>query len=409
MVPAMLVVPVIAVALWALIGNQKDGWAVVRAGVGALVAIPLLFPWFGVVDLSSYLKDGGPIFLNPWWPAVAVVGAVAMSVLLGSAGRLASVAGWGATLGAAGILAARAGEFEAGRDIRTTGMILASIGTAAVVGAALEAGSRIETVVTWRRLVTAVGVLGAVLAVASTAVFAGPGRAGLPSDELRSGLRFTLAQGGPPELSRVLLAGPAETLPGDHRLLDGAPYRVVTAPYPRLWEARLAEPRLGDAELEATLRDIVEGKVARAGEALAPFGIKWVVITGASPFSTVFDGQLDLVPLTGLSQEVLLSEVDARRIVPDSGGLWVWEGPDYAGPGIPGTQVYLAENADQRWVPKDSTGIWAQDSWANRVSVDSGVISFTGPPEYRREALVALGLLLLLLALSIIGTGRRAR
>ena len=56
MVPAMLVVPVIAVALWALIGNQKDGWAVVRAGVGALVAIPLLFPWFGVVDLSSYLK-----------------------------------------------------------------------------------------------------------------------------------------------------------------------------------------------------------------------------------------------------------------------------------------------------------------------------------------------------------------
>ncbi len=403
--PALLVVPTALLALWALFGHRQRWWAPLRAAAGGALAVPMLFPWFGVVSLTDYLRAGTPAYWDVWWPIVAVVGVAALAVLLGSDRMLGSIAGWGATAAGAGLLAARAGDFEAGRDVAAAGMILAALGTAAIAGAAMEAAARIEAVVTWRKAVTALGVVSGVVLVASVALMAGPGRAGLPKDEFRSGLQFTSAQQEDPEMSRVLLAGPAETLPGESRRLDGAPYRVVSAPLPRLWEARLAEPRLGDAELEATLRDIVEGRVARAGEALAPFGIKWVVLTGPSPFADIFDGQLDLVPLAGLSQTVFLSEVDATRVVVDGSDDWEWTGPDYAGPALPGRQAYLAENADQRWGPGD----WEQEGWANRVALQDDVISFEGPSQYRRETVIALTLLVALLVLSLLGTGRKAR
>ncbi len=403
--PALLVAPTALVTVWALLGQGKRWWAPVRAAAGAVLGALLLFPWFGVVGLEDYLEAGTPAFWNPWLPGAVLVAGTGAAVVLGAKDRvLAAVAGWGLILAAGGLALARAGTFDAGRDVASAGMVLAALGTAAIVGAALEGLARLEQLSSWRQVLTAAALVGGVALVAGTLLLAGPGRAGLPHDEYREALAFTDIQGDATQ-ARVLIAGPADQLPGDSRLLDGAAYRVVSAPVPRLWEARLPEPRIGDAELEETLRAIIRGDVARAGEALAPFGIRWVVMVGPSAFQDVFDAQLDLIPLSGLDQPVFLSEIEAVRAAADDGSEWSWDPPDYRGPAEPGDRVFIAENADQRWRPEP----WQQADWANRADGAEGVISFEAHGPYRREARLAGALFVGLAVLAFWGSGRRAR
>ncbi len=403
--PALLPAPAAALALWALLGRGKRWWAPLRAAGGAVLGAMLLFPWFGVVGLEEYVEAGSPAWWEVWWPMVAVVAGTGLAVAVGARDRvLAALAGWGLTLGAGGLALARAATLDAGRDLAAAGMVLAALGTGAIVGAALEGFSRLEALNSWRQVLTAVGLVGGAMLVAATLLLAGPGRAGLPEDEYRRALRFTTAQGDA-TLARVLIAGPAEELPGESRLLDGAAYRVVSAPVPRLWEARLAAPRLADEELEATLRSIIAGDVARAGEALAPFGIRWIVILEPSPFEDVFDAQLDLIPLSGLDRPVFLSEVDAVRARSDAGDVWVWDPPDYRGEARPGARVFVAENADQRWGPAG----WEQADWGNSVAAAEPVIRFGPHGPFRRQALAGGGLAAFFLAVAIWGSGRRAR
>ncbi len=403
--PALLPVPAAVLAVWALLGRGKRWWAPARAAAGAVLGAMLLFPWFGVIGLEEYVEAGAPAYWEVWWPMVALVGATGVAVAIGARDRvLASIAGWGLTLGAGGVALARAATLDAGRDVAAAGMVLAALGTGAIVGAALEGFSRLEALSSWRQVLTATALLGGGMLVAATLLLAGPGRAGLPQDEYRNALRFTTAQGDP-TLARVLIAGPAEELPGESRRLDGAAYRVVSAPVPRLWEARLAEPRLADEELEATLRSIIAGDVARAGEALAPFGIRWIVILEPSPFEDVFDAQLDLIPLSGLDRPVFLSEVEAVRAASDAGDVWAWDPPDYRGEVRAGATVFVAENADQRWGPAE----WEQADWGNGLEASEQVIRFDGHGPYRRQALAGAGLAVFFVAMAIWGSGRRSR
>ncbi len=402
--PLLLVVAPAVLALWALLGQEARWWAPLRAAAGSALGMMMLFPWFGVTDLYDYLEAGTAAFWRPWWPGVVLVGVTGVAAVLGAGDRLhAAIAGWGLALGAGGLALGRAAELDAGRDVAATGMVLAALGVAAVAAAALEGLSHIERLPAPRQLLTAVGVAGGVLLAGSTLLLIGPGRAGLPEDVYRDALRFTAIEDDP-TAARVLLAGPADALPGDSRLLDGAAYRVVSAPVPNLGEARLAEPRIGDEALETTLRSIIAGEVARAGEVLAEFGIRWVVVVGPSPFEGVFDAQLDLVPLSGLDRPVFLSEVEAVRAQAGDGTVWSWDSPDYRGPVRSQGSVRVAENADRRWGP----GPWRQAGWANEVSAAEGVASFEPHEPYRREAMAAGGLGAFLFVTALWGTGRKA-
>ncbi len=404
--PLLLVVPLAALRVWAVLGEGLRWPAVLQAGAGAVLAVPLLFPWFGVIGLREYLEGGTPAYWEVWWPAAVLVLVAAGAGLVAGDRLLSGVAGWGALLGTAGVALARTATYDLGRDVAAGGMVLAALGTAAVVAAAFEAGGRMELSKPWRRPAALAGVLAGLAITVSVLVPAVGGRGGLPGDVYGEALRFTAAQVDDPHNSRALVVGPAEALPGDSRMLEGAAYRVVSAPLPRLWEARLAEPRLGDRELESTLRKIVEGEIARAGEALAPFGIRWIVIIDSSPFEAVLGGQLDLIPLPSLARPVFLSEVDdAVRAQAADGTVWEWVAPDYRGPLGGNARVFVAENADQRW---DATG-WEQANWANELDADGRVISFATQSGFRREAQLAGGLLILYLLLAVWGTGRKSR
>ena len=99
--PSLLLVPVVALLVWALI-NVNDGgaWrAVAISGAGVVLAIPMLFPWAGAVDLNVFLTQGAAF----WSTSIVVVAATmiaAVAVVVSAPRRLALVAGWGGVLAA---------------------------------------------------------------------------------------------------------------------------------------------------------------------------------------------------------------------------------------------------------------------------------------------------------------------
>jgi GT2 family glycosyltransferase len=403
--PALIVVPTVVLVIWAPLGEGRRWWPILYAALGAALAAATLLPWIGIVDFYDHVEAGSPAFWEPSWLVMGLVGVAAGGVLLAGKRLLAAIAGWGAVLAAGGTLLARLGDAGYGREIEALGLVLTALGSAAITGAAVETARQLDFVSSWRRVLGALAVVAGVGLVASTLLVLVPGRAGLPGDIYREALAFTTLGNDSPQDSRALLLGPAADLPGDSRRFEGAPYRVVAAPVPALWDAELGAPRLGDVELDGVLAAMAEGEVARAGELLVPFGIRWVVVVGPSPLEQLFVGQLDLVPLPGLSGAAFVNETPATRAVASDGTPWTWDGPGYRGPAVPGGRVYVAENADQRWGPDP----WAQQNWANEVSADDGAAGFSARQPARREALFAAALFAAMLAAAVLGTGRRAR
>ncbi|MDH3470270.1 MAG: hypothetical protein OEM94_03020 [Acidimicrobiia bacterium] len=401
--PAVLVVPVAALAIWVPLGVGARWWAPLRAAIGMAVALPMLLPWLGIVDFYRYTESGQPAFWNPPWLLAGLAGVTVLAIVAAGDKALASVAGWGGVLAAGGGTLARLGDLNYGRDVESLGYVVAAIGSAALVAAAVESTQRFEFISSWRRGIASIGFVAALVLLASTVIVMIPGRAGLPSDEYRDSLAFTSVEGE--SAARVLMFGPADTLPGDSRLFEVTPYRVVSTPLPRLWEAHLADARLGDDELAAVIDSIATGQTARAGAALAPFGIKWVMFTGPTPMESLFGGQLDMAPLPGLTGSVFANEVDAARAVTAEGAAWSVVGTGYQGPAASAGRVWVAENADQRWGP----GPWSQSGWANELPATSGSITFAGRPELHRQAVLAAAVFVLLFGLALVGTGRRAR
>jgi hypothetical protein len=203
----------------------------------------------------------------------------------------------------------------------------------------------------------------------------------------------------------VLLLGSADSLPGESRSLDGTAYRVTSVPTPSLWEARLGVERQADRALEAVLRSVVSGESARAGQALAEFGVEWVIFLDETVLDPSFVGKLDLLPLPGLDELAFVNEVAAARAVTTAGDAWEWDGLGYSGTAAADQAVIVAEAADQRWGP----GPWTQRGWANEVSAATGVASFSGRPGMRNEAAGAFGYFVLLLGVALAGSGRRGR
>jgi hypothetical protein len=406
--PSMLLVPTAALLVWALLNlTDRQAWrAVLVAATGAVMAIPMLFPWAGAADLSVFINDGDAYWTTSIVVAVAAtLGAV--TIIVSAPHRLALVAGWGGVLAAAGALLARSADFGGGDQVGYAGLTLVALGLAAITGAAFESITRAETS-GWRRLAGGVGVAAAVVLLAASSTVLLGGRAGLPGDRFREALAFTEARPGNPAESRVLLLGGPGELPGDDRIIEGAAYRVVAAPMVELWEAHLPLERPADDELSNVLATIIAGETSRAGEALATFGIRWIVIMSDGPHATAWSerltGQLDIVSLSaGLTNETYEIETQgAVRSMTGVGTVWPRVGAGYEGTPDPIGRVTVRENAHRRWGPPpwEQSGVW------NEVSAADGEAGFDPLNGRRNQAYAAA-----VWALALVGfawAGRRS-
>ena len=393
--PGLLPVPLLAVFAWTALGTGPRWWAPVRAAAGALLALPLLMPWVLYADLGGLYTSGQLAFWEPWLPTAAIVGVSLLAGLLGSDGNRAVVAGWGGLLVALGALAARSGGYGGGEEALLAGLAAMALGLAAIVGIAFEAAARRGEYSGLRRLAAGLAAIGGALLVVAAVPGAADGRLGMPSDDVTGAYDFASASGF--STGQILLFGTGEGAMGETRDFEGLAYRVFTPPVPASWEARLAEPRLGDDALEGLLDDLIIGSERRAGERLADFGIGWVVFSEESPFESVFESQLDLIPLRSLPFGAFRNEVAAAVVLGDDGSVWERDGGGFAMPeSWEGTTVRVAQNADFRWGP----GEWEQAGWASLVTpdADADVVGFGGHGGRRTMALAAgawFGVLLL--------------
>ena len=303
---------------------------------------------------------------------------------------------------------ARSAGFDLGREVQSAGLAMVTLGLALIVGPSFESITRTREVGGWRRLVAGVAVAASVFLVAAPALTIVGGRAGFPSDEYRDAFTFTAARPGDPAASRILVVGAPGGLPGDDRIIDGAAYRLVSAPMPESWETYLHDARVGDEALAETLRLIIGGETKRAGELLATFGIRWIVILDegdndrfTNAWRSVFVGQLDLVPLGGgLDNPTFENEAEgAVRAFTGGGNSWTRSGTGYAGEAESGVDVEVRENANARWGP----GEWQQSDWANAVGASGGVAEFEPIDSRRTQAIAAVVWLIALVGFSWAG------
>lgn len=402
--PLMLLVPPAALILLALITPREPGpWRAAGLSVlGAAIGVGMLMPWLYNVDLKAFLA-AGDAYWEPGLLLAAAFGVAFLFAVITAPRRLAQIAGWGGVIAAAGAVLARTADFGGGREVQLAAMAIAALGSAVVVGVSMEVVGQVRLVTGWRRLLAGVGFVGAAAVAVSVVMVLLPGRAGLPADQLDNAIGFTAAADDDPESSRILLVGPREALPGEVRTVLGAPYRVVSAPVPLLWEAWLPEPRSSDEALEQALTDLIDGESFRAGAELATFGIRWVIFLGESPLDAVFDGQLDLVPLEGLASPAFVSEAPLPvRAVASDGTAWQRTPTGYVGEPDPSARVLIADSANSRWGED-----WQQVGWQNEVSAASGEISFAPITIRRTQALLAGALFIALAVLS--WWGRRVR
>ncbi|MGH8875711.1 MAG: hypothetical protein ACRDVM_10740, partial [Acidimicrobiia bacterium] len=399
--PVALVAPFLAALLWSVLGEGPRRRVVVLAGVATLLGSVLMLPWIMGVPLVHVLGEGRPIeWSPPWWAAAAFLAAAVATVAAGDR-RRAVLAGWGTILGLAGYLITRTGPLGGGREPGIAGLLLAALGTAIVFGSAFGGVSRPAE---GRRWAGWMGPVASGVLVATVLLVVPGGRAHLPPDRLTGVLEFTDSLAPEHGADRALIIGPPEALPGEGREGDGYHYRAVSAPMPALDESWPAALRVGDRALAATLQEIEAGQSLRPGRALAPFGIRWLVVVGDTPLSRALTTQVDLTPLP-LSPEFKAFENTAAlpRAAAEGGAAWRWIPPaEYQGPPAPGEVVRLAENADARW----GSG-WRQDDWANLVAADTGRASFGAQPLYAAGARAAGGMVLLLVAAMVVGRGGR--
>ena len=396
--PVLLMLPLGAVLVWWLLHpmDRRAGRNVAVGAASTALAVPLLMPWIGHADLERYLQQGAAF----WTPGALVLIALAVALVLNvvaAESRSASVSIWGGLLVAAGVALARTGSLGPGREVEHLGMAAVALGAAAIVAATFDGFRRFAELPGWKKGVGAVAGVAAVVVVASTLLVSVPGRMGLPGTRFDDALGFIASAAGDPAASRVLVIGPPDELPGDSQRVRGAAYRVVSAPLPPLTEAWLAAPTIADRELEVVLNGLIGGETARAGEALATFGVRWVVSLGETPLEEVFAGQLDMLPLGTNRLALTYDGPPPIRATTEAGVAWQRYGTGYRGPETD-ELVLLAETANRRWGPE-----WTQVGWQSAVSGVDGVASFDPIGGRRLEAGIGAALFALLLAASLWG------
>ena len=412
--PLMLLVPAPVILIYAL-ARFKDGDAwrgFVLTLVGTAGGALLLSPWIWTANFSAIARAG-----YAYWhlsSVVAVAGAVvAVAAVVASKKTFGVPAAWASVLIGVGLLGSRSGDFGFGVETESVSLALLSLGIAIAIGITAHGVSQPGRK-GWRRFVlggAGVGIV--VLIVASLTIVLG-GRIGLPGDRFKSAFEFTLATDGEAEISRILVVGPRDLLPGDSRTIQGGTYRVVSAPFPDLGEVRLAQSLPFDDLLAEKLRQIVSGETRRAGGELAVFGIRWIVVMGDSRGSDadeislawrdVFAGQLDLLPLTAaISNAVFVTDISSvSRALTNTGTKWPRNGWNYSGEPEPSSRLFLAENADEGWGP----GPRVTTEQRNELSAELGVAIYTPDVGARTQGVFVLMAVVILIGFVVWGRRR---
>jgi GT2 family glycosyltransferase len=402
-VPVAVLLPLVAVLVRVVVADGAPWSAVARAVPVTILAIPLLFPWLYWISVDQLFGHGESPYFDPsLWAVGGLAVAIAFGLIAGDR-RTVGFIGWGAVLAVGGSLLARTAGLGVGREPVVAGYVAAAVGTAIVVGAAIDLPARFSDARLWRVIGGRGAALGGLVVAAGVVLLLPLGRFGLPEDRFGSQLEFAAARAQDHGADRILIAGAPEQLPGESRAGPGFAYRVVSGTGPIFPEAWLPAPRQGDAALEVVLERVGAGEELRPGESLASFGIRWVVFTEPNPLEVAFESQLDLRQLPGLDYTTFESEVSGPRAVGADGIPWTWERPDYVGTDRALGPVYVAENQDDRWGDD-----WQAAGWANEVIPSNGRIAFAGDSTNRNLALVAAGVLVVLIALGIIGLDRKA-
>ncbi len=399
--PVALLLPLAAVLIRAVVADDGPWSAVVRSIPATVLALPLLFPWLYRISFSQLVDHGEPPYFAPsLWGVAGFAVALILGLIMGNR-RAASLLGWGGTLAVGGSLLARTAGLGVGREPVVAGYVMAAVGTAIVVGVVIDLPARLDGARLWR-VIGGRGAALAGLAVALGAALLIPsGRLGLPEDQFSSQLEFASARAQDHGADRILIVGTGHDLPGEERTIGGLYYRVVPGTGPIFPEAWLPAARQGDTALDQVLERILSGDDLRPGQSLAPFGIRWIVLTGPNPLEVALESQLDFRQLPGLAYTTFESEVLSPRAIGADGKAWVWDRPDYVATEPAVGSVYVAENQDDRWGEE-----WAAAGWANQV-VANGRVTFSGDSANRNWAFGAAGMLAMLVVMTAVGHDRK--
>ncbi len=354
---------VVAVPLMSRTGVRVSAlwWALIGLVAGADVVAPYLLG----VPPAALTAD--TVVSDPWPSVVVGVAIVAASILTVAFAppARARVAGWGgAMMGAALLLTNVPGVTG---ELRVAAVALAALGSAFVVGGAIRIDFDTSAPAVAAQTI---GVMASVVVIAASSPLVLNGRAGLPDEGWSDRLEFVAELESAAGPDRILLIGPPELLPGDHRLGEGYAYRLVSGSEPTLDQGWLGLTRIGDRALANTLTAVNAGATARPGELLSEFAVRWVVVADGTPLVEVLASQVDLAERQRFEGWSVYENLAARSRLEHPSGTWVAGRTAAEGP-AGDARVRLADNADPGWGPD-----WSQSEWANEVSASEGVISF---------------------------------
>ncbi len=340
------------------------GWtfsSFARALAGGAVGLSAVGAYLWATDLGFWSHGPGLAWEPDWMPWVAV-GLAGVTALVFGGPRLRGAAGAGLALAGAGLWVGDVPWWE----VKVAGAALAAVGAGAAVGAAFSAGEKGDD--GHRRLGGMVALLIAVAALTLTLGTVQGGRAGLPIDRWSDRLDFAASLSEAGDGSRVLLVGPERTLPGMERRGEGYSYRLLKAGPPTLEQAWLAPEAVGDRALAETLAEMSVSPSLRPGELLAPFAVRWVVVSPETDFADQLAAQVDMRLLSSSAETMVYENLAAlsRAHGPyvgawDSVGPGLVEGPEFQG------RIRIGDNAHPRWGPD-----WTQDSWWNTIGGADG-------------------------------------
>jgi GT2 family glycosyltransferase len=358
--PALIVVPVLALLIWWAQGGRRSrillALSVVIGGVVAVNFISGNPGW--LLDDSRRLGMGIEVF----WPGLVLLAALPLFL---DESRHRSATGLGAILGLGGMVLATLGL--GGPGIEEMALVTASVGSAIVVGVALD---RVRfDVIPMVATVSALAIL-----IVSIGSISG-GNLGLPDGDRNDDLSFASSLADDGQARRILYASSDRTLvPGESRKGPGFWYRVLDGTGTTIDEVWLPPERIGDRQLSNVIDRIATGGVLRPGASLSEFGIGWIVVDGPeSSLDRVLMSQLDVVPLPFDAVARVYENPAATPIArADSGEAWGRDGLGFSGDIGPG-QVSLAINHTSGWEPAGG-----QVAWYTTVASGTGSATYSG-------------------------------
>lgn len=385
--PLLLLVPVLAVAICALQGGKRARWELAMAvGFSGVVAVSFLSGDPGwLLDAARRIGFDTGIL----WAGLILV--TSLSLVMGTS-RLRRIAVTGALMSLGGLLGARL-EIG-GPGVEEAALVAGSVGAAIVVAAALD---RFE-----RKTVPIVATLGATAMVLFSVVTLAGGNLGLPSGDVNDSLSFaeTLTDDG--QARRILyVSTERDQVPTEAKSGPGLWYRVLDGGGTTTDEVVLPEDRAGDEKLSAVLEELATGSLLRPGQALAEFGIGWIVSDGPeNAIDAALTSQLDVLPLPLDSAVRVYENPEAVPLaIADTGNVWVEDGLGFRGDAGSG-RVAISSNFTTGWDPNGG-----EVDWYTSVAASTGTADYSG--HVVNIVLGYLALAVLLIGIGLIIWARR--